>query len=171
MSPLRRPATIADAPAIAAVHRAAFPTDAEARLVAALVADGDALVSLVADADGAIAGHVLFSRMQAVADRATLPAAALAPVAVMPERQEQGIGSGLIQAGLAALATGGVEIVFVLGDPRYYRRFGFDAAVASPFASPYAGSHLMAQWLGKARSVAVGRADYAPAFARMGVDA
>lgn len=159
---------MADAAAISAVQRSAFPKDDEARLVAALVADDDVLVSLVAEDVSGIAGHVMFSRMRVLADGVAIAAAALAPVAVWPERQRLGIGSGLIRAGLATLAGQGVQIVFVLGDPRYYRRFGFEGAVAAPFVSPYAGPYLLAQWLGAALPVGSGRADHAPAFARMG---
>lgn len=162
-----RGALAGDAAAIAGVHRAAFPGDEEARLVAALDADGDVLASLVADAS-VIAGHVLFSRMAAFAGDQPIAAAGLGPVAVVPQRQRQGIGGRLIEAGLAALADLEVRLVFVLGDPRYYRRFGFDAATAAAFASPYAGPHLMARWLGAPQTIDNGRAAYAPAFARMG---
>ena len=163
-----RSASAGDAAAIAGVHRAAFPGENEARLVAALHADGDVLASLVADDAGAVAGHVLFSRMTAYAAGLPISAASLGPVAVMPQRQHQGIGGQLIDAGLEALADLGIELVFVLGDPRYYRRFGFDTETAAPFESPYAGPHLMARWLGTPQAVDSGHAAYAPAFGRMG---
>lgn len=168
---LRTATMTTDADAIAAVYRAAFPGNDEARLVAALVADGDMRISLVAEKAGGIIGHVMFSGMAVVADGVPVTAAGLAPVAVVPDRQGDGIGSALIRAGFEALAAQAVSIVFVLGDPRYYQRFGFDAGVAAGFASPYAGPYLMARWLCDARLIGEGSAAYAPAFARMGATA
>src|SRR3546814_21168484 len=103
--------------------------------------DGDVLVSLVAEADGVIAGHVLFSRMAVEAAGATLSAAGLAPVSVAPGRQGQGIGAVLIRAGLDTLRERDVAISFVLGHPAYYPRFGYMADLAARFASPFAGPH------------------------------
>src|ERR1700722_13313901 len=86
----------------------------------------------------------MFSKM-----KAPFAAAALGPVAVMPELQRNGIGSQLIRYGLAqSEAAGGVGI-FVLENPAYYRRFGFRADTASCFESAYAGPHLMALTLGR----------------------
>lgn len=166
---LVRPATPADAAAIFAVHEAAFGGDAEARLVGMIEADGDALVSLVAGIEGGIVGHILFSRMDVVADGASLSAAGLAPVGVLPHYQGIGLGSMLVREGIARLPALGVQISFVLGHEDYYPRFGYSAQLAEPFASPYAGPHLMALALdsGLARPQS-GRADYAPAFARLG---
>ena len=166
---LVREATTADAAAIFAVHEAAFEGDAEARLVGMLDADGDTLVSLVAGIEGGIVGHVLFSRMDVVADGIALPAAGLAPVGVLPHYQGIGLGSALIREGLARLPGLGVQISFVLGHEGYYPRFGYSADLAAPFESPYKGPHFMALALdsGLARPQS-GRADYAPAFARLG---
>jgi putative acetyltransferase len=167
-----RAANAADLPAIAAVHRTAFAGTAmgyhgEGALVAALHDDGDALVSLVAEAEGRIIGHALFSRMSVEADGAPLRAAGLAPVAVLPCSHRSGIGSVLIRAGLDALTAAGCQISFVLGHPAYYPRFGYSAAAAAPFASPYAGPHFMALLLDKALQIPKsGRADYAAAFSR-----
>src|SRR3546814_11331876 len=90
-----RPARATDDAAIDAVIRAAFAGtefghQGEAELVRMIEADGDALVSLVAERDGRIVGHVLFSRMDVEADGARIAAAGLAPVSVAPERQGQG---------------------------------------------------------------------------------
>ena len=139
---------------------AAFPTPAEARLVDRLRADGDAVISLVALDDDAIVGHVLFSRMNA--PPRTL---GLAPVAVSPERQRSGVGARLIGEGLALARSEGWETVVVLGDPAYYRRFGFDPALTRGVVSPYAGPHLMALGLTETAPRLTGRVDYAPAFA------
>lgn len=167
-----RAATPADMPAISAIHRAAFASTAmgyqgEGDLVAALHDDGDALVSLVAEQDGQMAGHALFSRMTVDADGAAWRSAGLAPVGVLPAAHGTGIGSALIRAGLDALAGQGVQICFVFGHPGYYPRFGYDAVVAAPFASPFAGPHFMALLLDKSLEIPKsGRADYAAAFSR-----
>lgn len=148
-----------DAPAIAALLAEAFGRDAEAALVERLRRDGDVLLSLVAADDRGLVGHVLFSRMQA-----PFRAAALAPLAVLPRHQRQGIGTRLIEAGLARLARDGWEGVVVLGAPSYYRRFGFDAALAQGFVSPYAGPHLMICPLRPSLPVKTGALVHAPAF-------
>jgi putative acetyltransferase len=141
-----RPAVPAERDAIYALHAAAFPTSAEARLVIALEEDGDAILSLVADAAGTIVGHLLFSRMEAAAGARSPAAAALAPVAVAEALRYRGIGTALIDAGLAMLGDDGIEYVFVLGDADYYDRFGFDPAIGARFDTPYAGE----EWLGLA---------------------
>lgn len=163
-----REATPGDAPAIADVLTGAFPTDAEARLVTALQAENDVMLTLVATDAGAVAGCVVFSRMQVDMDGTTIAGAGLAPLAVRSAWQGRGAGGALVRAGLSALAARDVALVFVLGDPRYYGRFGFDAAIAKPFASPYAGAHFMARWLGPVVEGRTGRAGYAPTFAKMG---
>ena len=160
-----REAVAGDAAAIRDVHLAAFPTALEADLVERLQRDGDALLSLVADEDGRIVGHIFMSRMTASGEGRDYRAVGLAPVAVLPERQKAGIGGRLIRAALAAMAAQGEELVFVLGEPVYYRRFGFDPAAAAPFASPYAGPYFMALALNGAALPRAGRADYAAAFA------
>jgi putative acetyltransferase len=100
---------------------------------------------------------------------APLRALGLAPVAVAPSRQRSGIGSLLIRRALELAVAGKWEIVFVLGDPAYYRRFGFDQALASGFASCYAGPHFMALGMCQPLPVSKGNIDYAPAFAALGV--
>ncbi len=132
----------ADREAIGALHRAAFGGDVEARLVDALHAEGAVVLSLVADEGGEIAGHVLYSRL--MLDPPSAGALALAPVSVAPARQKQGIGSRLIGEAHPMLAASGEKIVFVLGDPAFYGRFGFSAAAAKPFRTPYDGEHMQA---------------------------
>jgi putative acetyltransferase len=167
-------ATAADAEAIDTLIRAAFAgTDfghqGEAEMVRMIEAEGDALVSLVAERDGAIVGHVLFSRMDVEVDGAALSGAGLAPVSVAPSSQGQGIGDALIRAGLEALRRQGVAISFVLGHEGYYPRFGYSPDLAARFASPFAGPHFMAMMLDSDAAWPLGgRADYAPAFGRMG---
>lgn len=169
-----RAATAADADAIDAVIRAAFAGtefghQGEAELVRMIGEDGDALVSLVAERNGAIVGHVLFSRMDVEADGAALSGAGLAPVSVAPDSQGLGFGDALIRAGLDALRGEGVAISFVLGHTAYYPRFGYSPDLAARFASPFAGPHFMAMMLDSGAAWPLGgRADYAPAFGRMG---
>jgi putative acetyltransferase len=152
------------------VHRAAFASTAfghqgEADLVRAVHADGDALVSLVAETDGEIVGHALFSRMEIEADGVPLRGAGLAPVGVLPYLHSSGVGSALIWRGLEMLHGQGIQISFVLGHPDYYPRFGYSAEAALPFTSPFAGPHFMALLLDKSVQLPEsGRARYAPAF-------
>ncbi|MGZ8999328.1 MAG: GNAT family N-acetyltransferase [Allosphingosinicella sp.] len=156
-----------DGEAIRKVERSAFPTDDESRLVEVLVAAGDATLSLVAEQDGSIIGHALCSRMRVEADGDEVRAVCLAPVAVLPDFQGQGVGAALIGEAQAVSRSAGEEMMFVLGDPVYYRRFGFTTQTARPFASPYAGDYFMAIDFVDAAVPSSGRADYAPAFAAM----
>ena len=126
--------------AIRAVNQAAFPTPEEADLVDNLRTGGHVLVSLVAEHDGVIVGHALFSRMWI--DQ--LPAVALAPVAVAPEHQRNGIGSRLIREGLDVLRQRDERIVLVLGHPDYYPRFGFSCDKAAAIEHPFPKEAFMA---------------------------
>lgn len=117
-----------DIAAIQAVNQAAFPTDAEARLVDALRASGRLLISLVAVDAGQIVGHIAFSPVRLSADPGAGEGLGLAPLAVVPAHQRRGIGSRLVREGLAACAGAGFAFVVVLGDPGYYSRFGFARA-------------------------------------------
>jgi putative acetyltransferase len=160
-----RPAAPDDAAAIRAVLIAAFPTTAEADLVEALIRHGDATVSLVAERAGEVVGHVLLSRMRVSGDGRACRAVGLGPVGVLPGFQGGGIGAGLIEAALAIARAAGEEFVFLLGEPDYYRRFGFSAETAAPFASPYAGPYFMALALRPGFALpAAGEAAYARAF-------
>jgi putative acetyltransferase len=129
----------ADREAIHAAITAAFRQEDEARLVDALRADGDAVISLVAETDGRVVGHVLLSRLQAPEG-----CLALAPVSVTPERQGAGIGSKLIRAALEQAAAQDWAAVFVLGEPGYYTRFGFSLTATAPFETEYPKDYFMA---------------------------
>jgi putative acetyltransferase len=122
--------TASDAEAVFRVERDAFGEEVEARLVEALRAGGHVLLSLVAEVDGEIVGHIVFSPMtiESETDSRSYPAVCLGPLAVAPLRQRQGIGGALIEAGLAELRSGGHGAVFLLGHPSYYPRFGFRPA-------------------------------------------
>lgn len=144
-----RPETPGDLDAIRGVVEEAFGQNREAVLVDDLRDAGDLAVSLVAERDGEICGHVALSRLTSPPD-----GLALAPVSVRPGRQGQGIGSALIGAALQRARELGGAMVFVVGDPGYYERFGFSAATAEPFPSPYAGPYFMARRLGGAPTAA-----------------
>jgi putative acetyltransferase len=126
---------------IAGLIRDAFGGEDEARLVEGLRAEGVVAELAALEGDQPV-GHVLFSALRATP--ATLAVAALAPVAVVPERQRAGIGGTLIRAGLELCRERGMEAVAVLGDPAYYARFGFSRETARAFSSAYQGPHFMA---------------------------
>jgi putative acetyltransferase len=157
-----RPEESADRAAVHELHCTAFGTHAEADLVEALHESGDVMFSLVAESQGEIVGHVLFSRI--AGPTACL---ALAPIAVQPDQQRRGIGRQLIEAGIAEAADGGWRAIFVLGDPAYYTKFGFTAEAAAGFPSPYAGEHFMARFLGDGPP-APGPIAHAAPFAALG---
>jgi putative acetyltransferase len=123
-----RPEAPRDQRAVYAIHVRAFPQPGEARLVDALRAAGAATISLVAECDGRVVGHILFSPVRIEGEGVGFDAQGLAPVAVDPDRQRDGIGSALVRAGLDACRDGGHTIVFVLGHAAYYPRFGFEPA-------------------------------------------
>ena len=158
-----RPELPTDCADIYAVVVAAFHRCEEARLVDQLRADGDHVISLVALEAGEIVGHLLLSQMIA-----PFPALGLAPVSVLPKRQRSGIGGRLIRAALKSAAAAGWRAVFVLGDPNYYRRFGFDPLLAAGFTCRYSGPHFMALALGSALPVTNGLVEYPAAFRHLG---
>jgi putative acetyltransferase len=164
-----RPESPADESAIHALLVLAFGQDAEAKLVDELRAEGFATLSLVAVADERVIGHVLFSPIEIVSPAQTVRALALAPVGVVPKWQRQGVASALIRAGLAEVAEAGERIVIVLGDPAYYRRFGFRAELTAALQSPYAGEYFMALELSPGALEGVtGEVRYAAPFNRLG---
>jgi putative acetyltransferase len=121
------------------VIRLAFGRDEEASLVDALRVEGAVRSSFVARIDGRIVGHVLFSELLIVRESETLPALALAPLAVLPEYQRRGIGTRLTRHGLEACQKQGHRIVAVLGHPDFYRRFGFSSEFAACLDSAFSG--------------------------------
>jgi predicted N-acetyltransferase YhbS len=160
-----REETPEDQEAIREVNRQAFGREDEARLVDALRDGGYARLSLVAEKVGRVVGHVLFSDLPIVMQAGTLHALALAPVAVLPDRQRQGIGSRLIQEGLRACAKAGHRAVVVLGHADYYPRFGFSAGMAERLKSPFSGPAFMAMELTPGALEGVtGKVRYPPPF-------
>jgi len=122
-----RPERAEDIAAVRRVHVSAFPTAAEADLVERLRAGGKAAVSLVAEAEGRIIGHIVFSRVTFV-PTLDIIAYGLGPMAVMPGYEKHGIGRRLVQNGLGECHAQDACMVVVLGDSAYYERFGFERA-------------------------------------------
>lgn len=111
--------------AIREVNRVAFGSDDEGGLVDALRERGAFICSLVAEVEGKVVGHVLFSPASLDDGTQATDVAGLGPVAVRPEFQQRGIGAALIRAGLAICRDRGYDVAVVLGHPDYYPRFGF----------------------------------------------
>jgi len=137
-----------DEAAIHAVVAQAFGRATEADLVKSLRANGKVVVSLVAEEEGQVLGHVLFSPVVIEAVTASDAALGLAPLAVLPAFQRLGIGSALVSAGLARCRALGHTRVVVLGEPAYYERFGFSTAtdfgIRYPGAAPRAAFMALA---------------------------
>jgi putative acetyltransferase len=157
--------TVADRYAVYRVHQLAFGQEMEGRLVNDLHDGGFSRVSLVAESGDRVVGHVLFSELLIQNDSGSLRALSLAPVAVLPEFQRRGIGQSLITLGIQECRKQGHGIALVLGDPQFYRRFGFSTESASQLESPYAGPFFMGLEIvpGTLQGV-VGRVSYPPPF-------
>ena len=157
-----REAAAVDRDAIYRVEVDAFGGDAEAKLVDALVAAGDVVLEL-AERDGSIVGHVLFSRLTVMQhDNAAFPAIALAPLAVAPGKQRQGVGALLVEDARRRLQAMGEALSIVVGDPAYYGRFGYEHARASGFESDFQGAAMQA--LAWRAAPTAGRLVYATPF-------
>lgn len=114
-----------DIEAIAALNRHAFAGESEADLVNKLRAARVLTLSLVAVDGDQVVGHIAFSPVTVECETRKIGAIGLGPMAVTPQRQREGIGSQLVEAGLEALKKTGHNLVFVIGHPGYYPRFGF----------------------------------------------
>ena len=118
----------ADIAAIRFVNEQAFGRPGEAQAIDLLRDRGAATLSLVAVIDDRVVGHLFFSPVTIEASGRTWPGLGLAPLAVLPEYQRQGIGTALVLAGLEECRRLGHERIIVLGHPAYYPRFGFERA-------------------------------------------
>jgi putative acetyltransferase len=127
----------ADIAAVRRVNEQAFGRTHEAALVDALRVVSHPQVSLVAVADGQVVGHIFFSPVMIESETSTAAALGLAPMAVLPEYQRQGVGSQLVREGLRACRRIGCNVVVVLGHPEYYPRFGFVPASRKGLRSEY----------------------------------
>ena len=134
-----RAETAADRAAIHEVNALAFGREAETELVDAL-RDSSTFIpalSLVAERDGRVVGHVLLSRIVIRTADGEVPALTLAPVAVHPEFQNQGVGAAMVREGLERARALGHRIVVVIGHPAYYPRFGFAPARPQGLEAPF----------------------------------
>jgi putative acetyltransferase len=159
-----RPERPQDAEAIHAVVAAAFGRAEEADLVDRLRADGDLIASLVAVDNGAIVGHVAFSRLTIATGEGPFAAVALAPLAVVESRRRRGIGTRLVEAGHQILRNRGERLAVVVGDPAYYGRIGYHRDFARGFTSPWQGEAMQALPLGAAECPRIGTLIYPAAF-------
>lgn len=136
-----RLATHLDREAVRKIHLCAFP-EGEGQIVSDLAVNllseetSPETISLVAETDGALTGHIAFSPV-ATGDRKNWTGYILAPLGVVPAYQKRRIGSELVENGIKRLSKMGVNVLFVYGDPKYYGRFGFKADLASRYSPPY----------------------------------
>jgi len=151
------------------VNEAAFERSDEADLIDRLRDEGVVLASFVAEVDGKIVGHILFSRMTVETAHGPVAAVSLAPMAVHPDYQRRQAGSSLVRHGLTELRARGERIVIVLGHKDYYPRFGFSPEKARDLASPFPPEAFMALELEDGALDGIrGKVRYARAF---GLDA
>ncbi|WOK35834.1 N-acetyltransferase [Sphingomonas sp. C3-2] len=160
-----RPETAGDAAEIRQVVTAAFATaphssGTEAAIVEALRSAGALSLSLIAEDDGEVIGHIAFSPVQI--DGREDGWLGLGPVAVRPDRQQRGIGAALINEGLARLRAEGAKGCVLLGDPDYYRRFGFVSDDHLRYGDVPPGYF---QWLSFTDTRPYGEVQYHPGFA------
>jgi putative acetyltransferase len=158
-----RPEVPGDAAAVREILDTAFEGPAEGILVERLRANGDLVLALVALHDEKVTGYVAWPRLWLTTPRDQYKAVALAPLAIAPSHHGAGVGSALTREGLSQLRSMGESIVFALGDPAYYERFGFSLEAASVYESEYAGAHFMALRLTDA-APENGRLSYPAAF-------
>lgn len=158
-----------DAQQVRDLLEASFPGFVEAVLVDRLRSDGDIDLSLVAEDQGVVVGYVAFSRLMVEGGDQPFRAAALAPLAVYPEYQQQGVATRLVREAHACLAAMGLTLSVVLGEPSYYGRFGYSNRRVALFESEFQSPYLMALSFGAAPWE--GRLVYPAAFKLLGEDA
>jgi putative acetyltransferase len=134
----------ADYDAILELNRLAFGGNDEAEIVDRLRSAGIVVASLVAIENDEIVGYIMFSELPIETDQGALDAVSLAPMAVDPKCQRQGIGSALVRQGLELCKERDKAIVVVVGHPAYYPRFGFSADLAKNLHGPFLGDAWMA---------------------------
>jgi putative acetyltransferase len=132
-------ATDSDLNDVLRIETEAFGHSKESNLVNDLLNDDSAkpLLSLLAINDDEAIGHILFTRVRITGNEDSLSARILAPLAILPKAQAKGVGGKLIKEGLRQLSESKVDLVFVLGHPGYYPRFGFRPAGLRGFEAPY----------------------------------
>jgi putative acetyltransferase len=134
--------------------------------VDALREGGYVRASLVAEKEKQVVGHILFSDLPIITQAGTVAALALAPMAVLPEVQNQRIGSALVRRGLEVCMEQGHRIIVVLGHPHFYQRFGFSSKLAAHLESPYSEreSFMAVELVPGALDGVTGRVVYPPPF-------
>ncbi|PCI82154.1 MAG: GNAT family N-acetyltransferase [SAR86 cluster bacterium] len=125
-----------DFAAVQAIHLSAFPEAGESKLVTRLRENAQPIISLVAEVDGELVGHILFSPVT-LDSKSSLQLMGLAPMAVLPSQQRQGIGCALVKAGLAQCLLTKNGAVAVLGHPDFYPKFGFEPSTSFAIKSEY----------------------------------
>jgi putative acetyltransferase len=135
-----------DQEAIRNIHAQAFGQMDEACLVDRLRKEKEEsiVLSLVGESKGSVLGHALFCKIDLKNKEIELKAAALAPIGVLPDSQNEGLGKALIEEGLLRLKKLGYQVVLVLGDPTYYERFGFSKELAKRIKCEYSCDAFMA---------------------------
>jgi len=153
--------------AIADVNTLAFGQVNEAKLIAAIRCSDRYIpeLSLIAEVENFIVGHILFSYIDLV-DKETFKVLGLAPLAVHPQFQSQGIGSALVKAGLEIAEARKETLVMVLGHPHFYLRFGFQPSVVYKIESPFPVPEdvFMAKPLKSYQEIYKGKVIYPSAF-------
>ncbi|MBW4563168.1 MAG: N-acetyltransferase [Mojavia pulchra JT2-VF2] len=162
-----RSETISDYPAITEVNILAFGQDNEAKLIEE-IRHSDRYIpelSLVAEVEGLVVAHILLSYIDLVG-KETFQVLGLAPMAVHPRFQRQGIGSALVQVGLEIANIRGEAIIIVLGHPQFYNRFGFEPSVNYKIESPFSvpEEFFMVKPLQSYQEMHKGKVIYPPAF-------
>jgi len=159
-----------DFPTIRRVNESAFEQPNEAILVDALRRTAGTYLSLVAEKDGRVVGHIIFTEVRVESGAGSWDAVGLAPMAVIPEHQRQGVGSQLVRLGLDACMRQGHSVVVVLGHPAYYPRFGFVPAVTKGLRCEYPVPDevfLVAELMPEALAGRTGLVKYRPEFAKV----
>lgn len=123
-----RPEEPGDIAGVRAVNETAFGQPVEAGIVDSIRTACPDVVSLVAVDDGPVVGHIFFSPVLVSGESGTVQGMGLAPMAVLPKNQRQGLGSLLVREGIKAMHERKCPFIIVLGHPEYYPRFGFDCA-------------------------------------------
>jgi predicted N-acetyltransferase YhbS len=146
-----RKETAADIDAIRSLIRIAFrdmpyASGTEQDIVDRLRAAGDLTISLVAELDEELVGHIAFS--PATSSEGSHPWFGLGPVAIDPKHQRKGIGSALIRRGLTGIRSQGAAGCILVGDPGYYKRFDFEVAPANSPDESYASNFMIAVYAG-----------------------
>ena len=153
-----------DEDSVYSVQVEAFGRKNEGELAVSLMRSRNHTISVLAESATRPVGHVLMSELSG-----SPHALALAPLGVIPASRELHVGTGLVRRAMDLARRAGYEAVFVLGDPAYYERFGFSAALAEPFEVPWRGPSFMAVELHDgALSGKAGAITYPEAFYSLG---